>query len=91
MLDERLVSTVGFVRVVELTDDPFDVHLVAEAARRGRTPGIPDYRAPTTVCGRVGFRETARTANACPECERATPDAVRAAIAACCAGLGASP
>lgn len=78
---------VGFVRVVACADDPFDVHLVAEAGRADRPPDPPDYRAPTTICGRVGFTETRRERNACDECRRALPEAVPAAIAACRAAL----
>lgn len=91
LIDERVLRdgpVDGFVRVVELPDDLFDVHLVAEASRRGLSNDPPDYRAPTTICGRAGYRETRRATNACAECERAIPDAMPAVITACRAAFG---
>lgn len=71
-----------WARVVEVPGDRFGVHLVIEV---GPTGGAPEYRAPTTVCGQVGYSYTERTMNACLECERALPDARDAAqrAAAC--------
>lgn len=62
-----------WARVVEVPDDRFTVHLVVEVGRAG---GDPEYRAPTTVCGLLGYRATERSVNACRECERALPDAI---------------
>jgi hypothetical protein len=85
----RLASGRGtWARVVEVPDDRFDVHLVVEVGPAG---GAPEYRAPTTVCGRVGYRETARTTVACPECERALLDALPSARAGARARLEGAP
>lgn len=78
-----------FVRVVELPDDPFGIHLVAEASRSGLSTDPPDYRAPTTICGQVGYRETRRSWGACAECERAINEAMPATALACVAAINA--
>jgi hypothetical protein len=71
-----------WARVVEVAGDRFAVHLVVEVGPAG---GDPEYRAPTTVCGLVGYLATERRVSACPECERALPDALPSArqAAAC--------
>lgn len=77
------------MRVVALPGDPIAVHLVAEASRRGYPSAlVPDYRAPTTVCGRIGFVATDRVRSACPECERGYAEAAQAAALALGRHLG---
>lgn len=70
-----------FARVVELSWDPYDVHLVVEVSRKGFASEVTAYRAATTICGQDGYRETTRERNACPECLRAMPEAIESATA----------
>lgn len=79
--DERLLTLVTYVRVVEVPGDLFDVHLVVEV-NQGQAVD-PRWRAPVTICGLVGYRATQRATNACDECRRGFPDAARAGLDAC--------
>jgi hypothetical protein len=76
------------VLVVALPGDDLTIHLVPEVTRLGRPEELPDYRAPTTVCGRPDYVGTDKRANACDECRRGMSDAVKAATAACMMRLG---